>query len=112
MNIRTNKQTVIQTLKLNRQLRILIDLHREHSSLGQIGLYHWSLGSSVSSFQISPRTENPRNNTSKKALTCATIEPASPTLAGNTTVLFVLARLENAFTYCSATLSVAALSPN
>ena len=52
------------------------------------------------------------NNTSKTALTCATIEPASPTLAGNTTVLFVLARLENAFTYCSATLSVAALSPN
>lgn len=52
------------------------------------------------------------NNTSEMALTCATIEPASPTLAGNTTVLFVLARLENAFTYCSATLSVAALSPN
>lgn len=45
-------------------------------------------------------------------LTCATIEAASPTLAGITTVLLVLARFEKALTYSSATLRVAALSPN
>ena len=44
--------------------------------------------------------------------TCATIEAASPTLAGSITVLFVLAKLEKALTYSSATLRLAAFSPN
>ena len=43
--------------------------------------------------------------------TWATIDAASPALAGNITVLLVFAKLPKAWTYCSATVSDAALSP-
>ena len=46
----------------------------------------------------------------KAFLTCATIDDMSPTFAGNITVLFCLARLEKASTYCSATCMQTAFS--
>lgn len=65
----------------------------QHSSTGVhgTGLTGWCLGGTC--------------------LTCVTIPLTSPVLVGSRTVLDSLARLENADTYCSATLSEAAALP-